>query len=182
MVVPLVIISAFGCVFLIDVVRKLVKNKVFVKICYIVIASVVVWNFGRYLHMYYVHMAKEYPFSSQYGLKDLVAYVRDNQNKYQKILVTDRYDQPYILFLFYLKYLPEKFQKEHTLTARDSFGFSTVNHFDKYYFASIKFDEARKDNPNSLIVGTDEEIPKAANIVKIIYGPNGKPVFKIVAN
>lgn len=182
MVVPLVIVSAFGCVFLTDMIGKLAKNKIFIKVCYIVLAGVVVWSLGRYVHMYYVHMAKEYPFSSQYGLKDLVLYLKENQSGKQKVLVTDRYDQPYILFLFYLKYAPEKFQKEHVLTPRDSFGFSTVNHFDKYYFTSIKFDEARMDNPNSLIVGTDSEIPDTANIIKTIYGPNGKPVFKVVAN
>ncbi len=182
MVIPLVIISASGSLFLVDLIKKVFKKKIFVKVCYAMLAGVVVWNFTRYLHMYWVHMAKEYPFSSQYGLKDLVGFVKENQDRYQKIIVTDRYDQPYILFLFYLNYSPSKFQKEHQLTPRDQFGFSTVNHFDKYYFTTIRFDEAKKDNPNSLIAGTDEEIPHAANIIKVIYGPNGKPVFKIVAN
>lgn len=182
MVIPLVIISAFGSLFLVGLIKKVFKNRVFVKVCYAVLAGVVVWNFTRYLHMYWVHTAKEYPFSSQYGLKDLVGFVKANQDRYQKIIVTDRYDQPYVLFLFYLNYSPSKFQREHQLTPRDQFGFSTVNHFNKYYFTAIRFDEAKKDNPNSLIAGTDEEVPNAADIIKVIYGPNGQPVFKIVAN
>ena len=127
-------------------------------------------------------MAKEYPFSSQYGVKELVAYVNENKDKYENIIVTDRYDQPYILFLFYLKYPPDMFQKEHELTARDKFGFSTVRAFDRFEFRSIEWDTDQPTNPNSLIIGTDEEIPDEANIVKEIYGTNGYKYFQVVAN
>lgn len=187
MIIPLVIISSFGVVNLIDLVRvklnKNLRNAVYIFACVLVL-----WSFARYQVMYWVHMAKEYSYSSQYGLKELVNYVEEVQDKYQKILVTDRYDQPYILFLFYgaadgvMKYPPQKFQAEHTLTQRDQFGLSTVNHFGKYYFASIKYDQARVENPNTLIVGTDGEIPKEANIVKYVYGTNGFLYFKAVAN
>lgn len=171
-VIPLIIISSYGAM-------KLVEYRKFV---FIIVGILVLWQFARYLQMYYVHMAKEYSYSSQYGVKELVNYVETNQDKYQKILVTDRYDQPYVLFLFYMKYSPARFQSEHTLSGRDQFGLSTVDHFDKYYFSSIKFDEAKNDYPNSLIAGTNEEIPKAANIVKDIYGTNGFLYFRIVAN
>lgn len=175
MVVPLIIISSYGLVSL----ANLFKRK---SILYVVFGILIVWGFGRYLQMYYVHMAKEYPYSSQYGVKELVDYVKNNQDKYKKILVTDRYDQPYVLFLFYMKYPPAKFQAEHTLTPRDQFGLSTVNHFDKYYFASIKFDQAKPENPNTMIIGTSGEIPKEANIIKNIYGTNGFLYFRVVAN
>lgn len=181
LVTPLIIISALGFTKSVDLVRKvkLINLKNFI---YLFLGFVIIWGVGRYLQMYYFHMSKEYPYSSQYGVKELVDSVEKNQDKYKKILVTDRYDQPYILFLFYMKYPPAKFQSEHTLTPRDSFGYSTVNHFDKYYFTSIKFEEAKVDNPNSLIAGTNEEIPKEANIIKNVYGTNGFLYFKIVAN
>jgi len=190
MVIPLTVISAFG----LTTVLSWVKGR---KVLYLIIGLAIVWGLARYLHMYYVHMAKEYPFSSQYGVKELAAYIRENQNKqslasfagkYQKIWVTDRYDQPYILFLFYgadgysLKYSPEKFQSGHTLTARDRFGFSTVRDFDKFHFESVDFDKIRPENPKALIIGTDEEIPAEANIVKKIYGSNGYLYFEVVAN
>ena len=97
--------------------------------------------------------------------------------------MTDRYDQPYILFLFYMKYQPEKFQQESSgLTERDIYGFSTVRKFGKYEFKTINFDQDRPNYPNSLIVGTKEEIPDEANIVREILFPNGEVVFRIVAN
>ncbi len=181
MIIPLVIVSSFGLINLIDLGRvKLGRNLR--NALYIIIGVLVLWSFARYEVMYWVHMAKEYSYSSQYGVKELVNYVEGVQDKYQKILITDRYDQPYSLFLFYMKYPPQKFQAEHTLTQRDQFGLSTVNHFGKYYFASIKYDQARVENQNTLIVGTDGEIPKEANIVKYVYGTNGFLYFKAVAN
>lgn len=181
MVIPLVIISAFGMV---QILNWLEKNKSrFFKISFkVLLAFIIILGFARYQHMYWVHMAKEYPYSSQYGVKELVNYISENQNKYEKVFITERYDQPYILFLFYMKYSPEKFQSNHTLTARDMYGFSTVRNFDKYYFETINFEEIRSENPNSLIIGTEKEIPVEANIVKTIYFPGNQTAFKVVAN
>jgi 4-amino-4-deoxy-L-arabinose transferase-like glycosyltransferase len=177
MVIPLTIISAYGLVILVNWLQK--KN---LKFGIWLLVILVIWQFARYEHMYWVHMAKEYPFSSQYGVKELVSFVKEKEKDYQRIIVTDRYDQPYILFLFYLKYPPENFQKEHKLSPRDKFGFSTVKGFANYRFQPINFDELRPNNPNSLIIGTDMEIPEEANIIKEIYFPNGEIAFKIVAN
>lgn len=183
MVIPLIIISALGLVSLVNWLKTIVGHKNFLLLTsYFLLLAFILWNFARYQHMYWVHMAKEYPYSSQYGVKELVSYIRQNESKYQKIFVTDRYDQPYILFLFYLKYPPETFQVEHNLTSRDNFGFSTVRAFDKFHFGPVDFDSLRPANPGSLIIGTDEEIPDAANVVKEVYGSNGYLYFQIVAN
>ncbi len=180
-VIPLVMISALGSVKILEQI-SINKIKILRITCFLIFGLLIIWNFLRYEQMYWVHMSKEYQYSSQYGVKELVNYIKSNQNKYKKILVTDRFDQPYILFLFYMKYPPAKFQVDHSLTQKDQFGLSTVNHFDKYYFASIKFDQAKTENPNTLIIGTDKEIPKEANIIKDIYGSNNFLYFRIVAN
>jgi hypothetical protein len=174
MIIPLTIISAIGLNYLIS----LRLHTTF----YVLLATLVVWNFSRYLYLYYGFMSKEYPFSSQYGVKEMADYVNSKKDSYKDIVITDRYDQPYILYLFYAKYDPAKFQKDHTLTLPDQYGFSTVRDFDKYHFYSIKYDEMRVEYPNSLIIGTQGEIPKEANIVKRVYGTNGYEYFDIVAN
>jgi hypothetical protein len=100
-----------------------------------------------------------------------------------KVVVTDRYDQPYILFLFYLRYPPELFQFNHSLTARDQFGFSTVREFDKYVFSSISpLNKTKLKYPAALIVGTGDEIPETENILKTIYFPSGRIAFRIIEN
>lgn len=128
-------------------------------------------------------MSQTYEFSSQYGVKELLQYVNENKDKYSKIVITDRYDQPYILTLFYLRYPPADFQGKHNLTPRDEFGFSTVSEFGKFIFRSIEpWDKIKSEYPTALIVGTDKEIPDAANVLKTIYFPSGRIAFQAVAN
>lgn len=178
MVIPLTVFSAFG---LYVAIRWLSgKKKVVKNICYISLIMVMVWSFSRYIHQYYVHMAKTYPFSSQYGLKELMLYLKEVESKYTKIYITDRYDQPYILYLFYTKEDPREFQKNHVLTDRGEFGFSTVSEYGKYNFRSISWDEMR-DYRNVLLIGTNEEIPEVeSNVIKTIYFPNNDKAFEIV--
>ena len=177
MVIPLTVISAYGFITILSWLRGLRRIRPW---GYLTVSLLIIWGFARYEHMYWVHMAKEFPFSSQYGVKELVDYIKEKEN--QKIIVTDRYDQPYILFLFYLKYPPQRFQEEHSLSAKDKYGFSTVRSFGNYEFVPIDFDSLKPQNLGSLIVGTDEEIPNEANIVKRIYGENGYLYFEAVAN
>ena len=179
MVIPLVIISSLG---LNQAINWIYSRKRYAQIFIIGLVIVISWSYVRYLHMYWVHMSKEYPYSSQYGVKELVTYLKENNKTYKDIIITDRYDQPYILYLFYTKYDPAKFQKDHTLTARDGYGFSTVRDFSNLHFYSVKFEEMRTEYPNSLIIGTPEEIPDEGNIIKRIYGTNGFEYFDIVAN
>ncbi len=180
MIVPLVIISGYGAVKVFGVLGKWGKLG---KLGVFAIVLFMLWDFSRYLHEYYLHMAKTYDYSSQYGVKELVSFVKQNEGKYQNVVVTNRYDQPYILFLFYSKYPPAKFQKEHTLTPRDIFGFSTVEHFDKYYFQEVSpWDQTRTKYPNGLIAGSSNEMPDGTNTIKTIYFPSGGIAFKVVAN
>lgn len=183
MVIPLSIVSGLGLFLILENSSKLARGSFLLRSIFVGIVFLVIgWGLARYQHMYWIHMAKEYKYSSQYGVKELVNYVRNDENKYRGILVTSRYDQPYILFLFYLGYPPDMFQYNHTLTPRDKYGFSTVEKFDKYEFRSIDFDKERPRTSGYLIAGTPEEIPDEANIVKRIYGSNGLEYFEVVAN
>ena len=127
-------------------------------------------------------MSKEYPYSSQYGVKELINYIEDGGRTFKNIVVTNKYDQPYILFLFYTKYPPQLFQKEHILTPRDKYGFSTVDQYSNFIFKSIDWDSDKLLYPDSLIIGSNEEIPDETNITKRIYGSNGYLYFKVVTN
>ncbi len=180
MVIPLTIISALGLVSILDFIFE--KRKSIRNILLVILTFFIVWNISRYLHMYYAHMSKEYPFSSQYGVKELVGYLTELTTDYINIVVTNKYDQPYILLLFYSKYPPSKFQTEHVLTHRDKYGFSTVTGYSNYIFKSVDWDRDKLLYPNSLIIGAGEEIPDETNITKIIYGSNNYLYFKIVTN
>jgi len=176
MIIPLIIISAYGCYYL----SLLIKEK-FPKILhityYILLIAFMVWNISYYLHQYYVHYPKAYPEAWEYGLKDLVRYLEPIKSKYDKIYVTEKYDQPYIIFLFYLHYSPNSFQKEAILTQRDKFGFSTVRDFDKYHFELIDWEKLKREK-NILVCGTSVEIPETAKVIKTINFLNNEPALK----
>ncbi len=176
MVVPLTMISAFGLYHFLKMI--LPHKKIFV-LFLILITMFGIYNFSRYLHQYYVHNPKVQPVAFEFGFAQLVPKVNAVKDKYDKVLVTDRYDQPYILFLFYSKYSPEVFQKEAKLTPRDQFGFSTVANFDKFEFRKINWKEDQ-NLKNTLIVGTSEEIPENVKIQDLVLNPNGSVAFKIV--
>jgi 4-amino-4-deoxy-L-arabinose transferase-like glycosyltransferase len=175
MVIPLTVILACG-------VYSLVRVKLFRPIVIMLFVTIYVWQFARYLHEYYVHYPQTYPTAWEYGFKDLAKYVTQNQARYKHIIITDRYDQPYILMLFYLKTPPTDFQFHHELTLRDKFNFSTVRNFGKFQFISTPWEKVR-DMHDSLIVAAPDDIPAVGvNIVKTISFPNGQPAFKIISN
>jgi 4-amino-4-deoxy-L-arabinose transferase-like glycosyltransferase len=136
------------------------------------------WSIFGYLHQYYCHYPQTYPAAWEYGFDQLVDFLKETKGEVNRIYVTDRYDQPYILFLFYLGYPPADFQKEVKLTPRDKFGFSTVRDFSNFHFEAINWQDF-KEEKNVLVIGTAEEIPETANIIKTIYFPNHQPAFKI---
>jgi len=119
-----------------------------------------------------------YPFAWEYGFEEIVDYVKDVQDKYQNIYVSEKMDQPYVMFLFYLKYPPEVFQKEVVLTPRDKFNYSTVRDFGKYHFRTIDWQELENEH-DALIVGVEGEIPDNAKILKNIYFSNGGLAWQI---
>lgn len=183
MVIPLVLISAYGALWVLGVMRGLIGNRLLLYAACSSLCAVYIWDFSRYLHQYYKHMAQTYDYSSQYGVKELVGYIKENDDKFKQVAVTDRYDQPYILTLFYLRYPPGQFQREHELTGRDQYGFSTVGKFGKYIFTSLTpWDQKRAEFPNAIVAGAPDEIPDGANILKTIYFPSGRIAFKVVGN
>jgi 4-amino-4-deoxy-L-arabinose transferase-like glycosyltransferase len=186
MVIPLVIISAYGFYNLTILARRKLTSKLFTVYC-LLFTVAIAWNTAYFLHQYFVHYPKTYHEAWEYGMKDLVSYLEPInkfdasaiKDDYSKVYVTEQYDQPYILFLFYLKYPPEKFQKEAVLTPRDKFGFSTVRDFDNFHFEKINWEELQTWG-KALVCGTDEEIPDNTNIIKTINFKNGEPAFQCV--
>ncbi len=186
MVIPLIVISSYGIYHLVISIKEKLNSKFFVGClpakalatagC-LLFAVCCSWNFAYYLHQYYVHYPKAYPAAWEFGIGELVDYLWPIRNDYAKIYVTEQYDQPYIIFLFYLKYPPEKFQQEVVLTQRDKFGFSTVRDFDNFHFENVNWNNL-KDKGGVLVCGTDGEIPPEANVIKEIYFLNGESAFQ----
>lgn len=127
-----------------------------------------------YLDAYFVHYQKRHPFAWNYGFDQAIAYLNDHQSQYQHIYFTDKYDQPYILYLFYSRYNPSRLQPQIRLTSPDQYGFSTVTQIDNIHFGLVGWDQIP---PRSLVIADDNPLP--AFPVKVINFPNGQPAFTI---
>jgi len=149
MVIPLSILIALGL--------SLIKNRiliVFIFFLYLV-------SFFYYLDAYYIHAPKRYSFAWNSGFSQIIPYIESQKNNYQNIYLTDKYDQPYILYLFYSKYDPSKIQNQIKLTSPDQFGFSTVRQIDNIHFGIPEIIPA-----NSLIIN-DTDFEKTGQSFKI---------------
>jgi hypothetical protein len=143
-----------------------------------IILLVALFNFLYYLHQYYVHTPVEYSQGWQYGYKQVFNELKKREDSYSKIIVTYKYDQPYIFYLFYRQIDPEWYQKHW-----DYMGNGTIERarriYGKYEFRNINWGEDQKLT-NALIVGTPDEFPKEINSLTDIHFLDGTVAFRIV--
>ncbi len=131
-------------------------------------------NIVYYLHMYFGHMNREVSQFWQYGYKQAVDYARVHKDKYKKIVVSTKLEQPHMFFLYFLTYDPSRYLSEG---GTSSGGFAEVeNKFDIFEFRPIKWDTEIKDGL-TLYIGTPKEM-SSANLATIYY-LDGSDAIKI---
>lgn len=90
----------------------------------------------------------------QYGYKKIFKdYIKDD-NQYEKIIISDRYAQPYIFTLYYLRYDPTSFRQQVIYNPVDNWGFSSVSGFGKFIFKKVEESNIGK---NTLIFSSFED-------------------------
>jgi 4-amino-4-deoxy-L-arabinose transferase-like glycosyltransferase len=83
--------------------------------------------FGKYFFDFITTYNSKTSSAWQYEYKEIFA-------KQTSGIVTDKYAQPYIFALYYLKYPPEKFRQTVKYNPVDKWGFSTVKSFGNFEF------------------------------------------------
>lgn len=146
--IPSIMISAYGIV---NFLARLFLPTI------IILAMTFLFFLGMSWDFYIFHYPKRGLIirSWQCGYKELAQYVKNNYNKFDNFYITKQNGEPYIFMLFYLKYPPEKYQKQAKLSPLDKYGFGQVEKFDKFIF-SFKLS---KDLKNATIVGYPDDFP-----------------------
>jgi 4-amino-4-deoxy-L-arabinose transferase-like glycosyltransferase len=182
MVVPWVILEAIGCLLLFSYFKKL-DRKFFIGFCGL-ISVVLIYNFYSFLDRYFIHAPIEYSQHWLYGYKQAFNDLEDTR-KYNKVIVTDKYGQPYIYYLFYNKYYPVKFQQQAKLD-QPTVDVGTIRRIDNIEFRPIYW-PADRGEKNSLFLGTAFELPDQDvkpfpefKILKEINYLDGQSAFKVV--
>ncbi len=151
----------------------------FKHLAYVLFVSLFSLNFIYYLHQYYVHTPVEYSSGWQYGYREVFKELAVLEPKYKKIIVTYKYDQPYILYLFYNKIDPSWYQKNWDFLKNGSVERDS-RIIGKYEFRNINWNEDRKLD-KTIIVGTSGEIPSNVSSTQEVKFLDGSIAFKIVA-
>ena len=148
MVIPLSILIALGLNYFILWLLKIKAWKFFVS--WLLFLGYC-FSIFYYLDSYYNHAPSRYSFAWNRGFSEIIPLIESEKNNYQNIYLTNKYDQPYILYLFYAKYDPSKIQSQIKLTPVDQFGFSTVEKID-----NITFKIPSQIPPGSLVIDASD--------------------------
>jgi 4-amino-4-deoxy-L-arabinose transferase-like glycosyltransferase len=174
-VVPLMIFSAVGLVYLV----KFIPAK---KFSSLIISILYVFFFGYFMRQYFLVLPERHANWWSFGWKEVVDYVNKEEKKYNNIVISDVDSMPYIYFLFYRQYPPERYQKEAIRTyVADRFGYEHVSGFDKYIFLEDFNWNSLKNNlqKNILYIVPASQAETGQDFMKTVYYPDGKPFVKI---
>lgn len=172
-------LQVFTAIGLLELYRKTVHMKSLYRKAIIGAGAVAVLFSGLfYLHQYYVHMPVEYASEWQYGHEQVVQIVKLMQDKFDKVIVSTSLDQPYVFFLYYLKYDPAKYLAEGG-TKSGKFD-EERNAFDRYEFHTF-MKTVVPLNPRILYVGTPSEVLPGAERLVAVQFPSGESAYVISA-
>lgn len=130
---------------------------------------------------YFVYFSTVYPIQSsqhwQYGYKVIYTDYKDEFYKYDRILISDDYAQPYIFALFYQQLNPDEFHRTAIRNSIDQWGFSTAKSFGKYEFGKV----GNLDDLKKTLVFSDKSIRgrNSADIIKFLDGTTAFWVYRL---
>lgn len=159
MLPSLQIITAIG---IFTTVLFTIRRKIFVWIfLYIILIG---FEFILYFHLYFYQMNHEYSRFWQFGYSDVVSFVRQNESRYSKVVVSNKLEQPYIFFLFFLKYDPALYLSEGG-TRKGEF-----QKFGKYEFRNIDWEKEIHDGSTLNILSPANERSEPIHTIRYFDG------------
>jgi 4-amino-4-deoxy-L-arabinose transferase-like glycosyltransferase len=154
------LVTAWGLVLAVDAVKS--RQKWFA----VATAMLFSANVLLYLHQYHVHTPREWSRYWQYGYREAVEAVEKRQAAYERVVVTRKYDQPYIFFLFYGRVDPGWYQRNGTPAG-----------FGHYRFADI---DVKEVEGKTLFVAAPDEVGEKGRVLEVINFLDGSEAFRLV--
>ncbi len=173
LIVPFEIFSAIGLVFIFNSLKNITGVWRFYLVCLLFI-FLSMYNIVYYITSYYIRFPIYYAKAWRKTDKALSLYIKQNENKYKKVIIDRNSGFAYSSLLFYTQFPPSQFQKTVVRQPDDSEGFSDVSSFGKYEIRDIDWqkDYLQKD---ALLITTLEKKPKEIPIFTSFYYPK-RPV------
>lgn len=172
LLIPVTIICAAGLVFGLELIKRIDKNIRLVILSGFLLF--IVYNVIYYFSSYFIRFPIAYAKDWRQQDSNLVSYIRENEDKYDRIIFDSKTDFIYTSYLFYAKYPPIDFYSTVKRAADDSEGFSKVQSFGKFEFRDIDWTKDPKQS-RTLIVTTPSNKPNEMPPLKTFYFPT-RPV------
>jgi hypothetical protein len=150
-------------------------------------------SFGFFIHNYFVHSPWDTERWWHYGWQQAISYVKDNQQNYDKVVISSSDEPPWVFFAAWYPYPPQEWQKNFPIgNDVDLSGFGKVSHIDKFYFGSpgVKgvYEWGKVINKNILYLASAKEVnvnlimepertPTDLKLLKAVAYPSGEPAF-----
>jgi 4-amino-4-deoxy-L-arabinose transferase-like glycosyltransferase len=191
--IPMVITS-LGMVSLLRILNKrklkLPLKPIAVVLCFIIF----LFFLGNYLLAYFTDYRSKYSWSWQYGYKQVVNYVKQNYDDYDKFIVTKKYGEPHEFFLFYWGWSPVEFRTDPNLIRFYQSDWYWVDRFDKLYFVNDwdipseewenfvleSGEEFNCENQECLLITSPANYPKGWLTMETVNFLDGKPAFEML--
>jgi hypothetical protein len=130
----------------------------------------------EYTHQYFIHLPEQRARDWVYGRRDMVEYVDEEKDSYDRVVVSTNLEWSYIYFLFYTQYDPNRYLQQG---GTKSGGWDEEgNMFDTYEFH--KFNYLKDADGKTLFVGKPNEFPENVQPLKVIEYSDGEAVLYIV--
>ena len=184
MVVPLVFVLGLGLNGLVEYIQSRKRLKTVLSGALVFVYAL---SLGYFLDAYFVHLPKHNSMYFKYGYKQVVLEISRVKDRYKAVKVQQSFAQPYIYFLFYEKYDPEKFQSQSNFIESEYEGdVGYVARLDNVEFGNVDF-SVDKHTEGYLLVGDGIRLPLSREdegsyeLVGEIRYLNGEVAFRMVA-
>ncbi len=171
-ITPWTILSALGVVFLLDLAVLPIEIR---RMAAAALTIAVLWQGVSFVRFYFGPYASVAARSYQYGMEQVVRTTERLSRDREPIVVTPLINQPYIYFLFYLRYPPALFQSE--APRQNVIVFGPVSGFDRYRFEDPARAFAAMEH-GIFVFPEIGDLPVAPTAT--IRYPNGQTAYRIV--
>jgi len=184
MVIPLIFIAGTGAIELFSYLNE--RKSIFRYGLKLLFVFVYLALFIRLLDLYFIHDKFYNSANRLFGYKEMINFVNSQIVDKNEVVISNKYGQPYIYFLFYSKYDPKSYQKVANLTKNPYGDVGEVERIGKIEFRRVNWPSDRFTR-NSLFVGDEFELPvidivgqENIYFLKEIKYYNGNTAFRIV--
>lgn len=153
--VPLIFIIAFG----LKSILIWIASRKYRLPYHILLTTFYIFSFTYFLDAYFIHVPAHNSNVWRYGYKQAVQYVTPVQKNYKNIVFEQSFMQPYIYFLYYQKYNPQKYQLAAKLVDSEYKGdVGYVQKLDNINFEKLDWSVLKKQH-GVLVIGNINSFP-----------------------